>query len=210
MSTSRVIVGSTLAIQSLPISQSVPPIGELPTSVIPRPNVPIILSQNDSLFIRESIGAATVEERLDLETGDNAVALTPCKNESSKQFGLSVDRPVVLAAVNVAVSGSEGTSFKETIIQNLDLLNFENDLLQADYNFLMNKIEADNEEIVQSLKSSLATNESNVDDSLNKLSEISFLANETSRILDFVRSENNFEEKIQDAISNIEFSVTVK
>ena len=209
MSTSRVIVGSSLAIQSLPISQSVPPIGELPTSVIPRPNVPTILSQNDSLFIRESIGSATVEKRLDLDTGDNSVALTSCKNESSKQFGLSVDRPVVLAAVDVfsqtAISESDGSSFKETINQNLDLLNFENDLLQSDYNFLMNKIEADNEEIVQSLKSSLATNELNVENALGKLNKIAFLANETSKILDFARSENNFEETLQNAISGINF-----
>jgi hypothetical protein len=205
MSTSRVTVGSTIAVQSLQVSQPVPPIGDLPTAQIARLDVAVKPVQDDSLFVRESIGSATVENRLNVVDESRDIALTPCRNESGKEFGLSVDRPVVLASIDVFSEFANESLIKESISENLDLLKFESDLLQDDYDFLMRKIKDKNEALVDSLLSSLSTEEDSLKKTVRKITDIAVEGHKVSKNLDFLRQENNFAEQVRIATNKVNF-----
>jgi len=197
---SKVTVGSAVSVQAVKPAEAVPPVGELPTRRAQRRDVPVTPAQDDKLFVRESIGSATVEKRLDLDIPDSGLALSACRNESGVQMGLSVDRPVVLAALDVFSRFADNETIKKSIDQNLQLTEFENELLKADYDFLMNSLKSQNPQLVQDLQDSLNSEETSLEEKLRILSEISSKSEEVSRRLDFVRPENGFSTKIQGVI----------
>ena len=203
MSVNKVTVGSTISIQAVKPIEAVPPIGELPTRRVQRRDVPVTPVQDDKLFVRESIGSAIAEKRLDLEILEDGLALSECRNESGAEMGLSIDRPVALALIDVFSRFADEATIKKSIDQNLRLAEFESELLKADYDFLMNSIKSQNPQLVQDLQDSLNSEETTLEEKLRILFEISSKSEEVSRRLDFIRPENEFSSKIQEEANSI-------
>jgi hypothetical protein len=205
MAVSKVTVGSTIAVQSLPAAVPVPPIGPLPDASTVRGAVPVRPVQDDALFVRESIGSATLEGRLDIEVPDESIALTGCRNRSGVEFGLSVDRPVVLASLDVLSRFADDETIKKSIDQNLTLVEFESELLKSDYDFVMEKVKASNEGVVQGLQDALASEDDKLKIALDQLAEIAVGADRVSRELDFIRPENSFRTRVDSTLNGYNF-----
>ena len=203
MPVSKVTVGSSISIQASKPVKIIPPIGELPTQRAKRRDVPVTPVQDDKLFIRESIGSATVEKRLDLDISDDGLALSACRNDSGVQIGLSIDRPVSLASIDVFSRFADDATIEKSIDENLRLAEFESDLLKADYDFLMNSLKLKNGQLLQDFQDSLSDEEAALEDKMRILSEISSKGEEVSRRLDFIRPENEFSSKIQEEANNL-------
>ena len=205
MPVSKVTVGSMLAVQSVSAEESPPPIGSLPSSSTVDASIPVKPIQDDTLFVRASIGSAVIENRLDIVVPDASIALTGCRNKSGIDFGLSIDRPVFLASVDAYSKFADDNAIIESIDQNLKLGDFESTLLQADYDFLMNKIKSLNSGTFQTMQDRLSTETRSLQEVLDKITEIAVKGDEVSRKLDFTRIENNLEQRVQEVLDEAQF-----
>lgn len=203
MPVNKVTVGSVISIQAVKPVETTPPIGDLPTQRAQRRDVPITSVQDDRLFVRDSIGSATAEKRLDLDIPNDGLALPACRNDSGVQMGLSFDRPTVLASIDVFSRFADDETIEKSIDQNLRLAEFESVLFKADYDFLMNSLKSQNSELLQPLQDSLNSEEVALEEKLRTLSKISSKGEEISRRLDFIRPENGFRAKIQEQANNL-------
>jgi len=204
MAVNNVTAGSAIAIQSSKESPPVPSIGELPAQSTSE-EIEIKPAQNDVLFVRESIGSAIVEDRLDNEEQGESISLIECSNKNSSKFGLSIERPVAIASFDVFSRFSRNESLRSTeelISKNLEIVEFENNLLQSDYDFLINKIEESNKDILKELNNSLKEESRKTKESLDALTKISTSADEISKNLDFSRSESSFSKKAESFLTS--------
>lgn len=205
MSVSKVTVGSALAVQAVPTERSLPPVGPLPNSSTVSEEVPVRPVQDDSLFVRESIGSAIIEDRLDFSFVDANIGLTGCRNKSGKDLGLSIDRPVFLASIDTYSKFADDNTVLKSIDQNLNLSELESTLLQADYDFLMSKIKSLNVGIIQPMQDELTVETRSLQETLDKISEIAAKGDEISKKLDISRVENNLEQRVQEVLDENQF-----
>ena len=210
MPVSKVTVGSIPSIQAVKPLETIPPVGEL-DFIDSQSDVPVTPVQDDKLFVRDSISSAVIEPRLNFSVSDDGLALTGCRNKSGIEMGLSVDRPVVLASLDVLTRfAADDATIKESIKQNLQLAEFEDELFKADYDFLMSRMKSQNSQLLQTFQNSLTAEEASLEEKLKTLSEISVKSEEISRRLDFMRvdiglarPEISFAQRLQESVRNV-------
>jgi len=201
MAVSKVTVGSLIAVQSdKQIIQQLPleSLPEKSLSTALPPNVPI---QADSYFARESIGSVATESSFGITLRDTtSIPLQPAVNSVGKDFSLSVERPHILVTADItpSFSAEDRASAVESIEQSLDVLRIDQDLNDADYAYLMGKIESENEGTIADLKDALSKTQENVEKFLDSISRMSAAGSEFSYRMDFTKNWENFVDNVNE------------
>jgi hypothetical protein len=190
----RAIAKTNFTIQPLAVTASTPAIGSLPAISTSQPAVPTVTAQGDSYFSRNSIGSSFLDTKLDIPLFDNSEKnLSKSSADIVKNIGLSPERFSIIAATKIKDN-------EDTLDKLLQIIQFEEALLNEDYLFIKNYLSQDTNlsSITKPLEDKANLDDQSVQNQLQLVAKLSNAVEGFSQALDFKRfaASNEIKNKI--------------